>query len=737
MTKKELYTQISMDLRKIHNAKDLIKHYQKLFKQSKYTKKKDILAFIKGTIYRLQKEYTKAEKYYKISIDLDKDLAYPYNGLGIIYFEQENYSEAEKYCWLSIDKDKDFTSPYNVLGAIYGAQEKYDEAEKYYKLSIEKDKDYTYPYCNLGMLYERQKKYDDAEKYYKLSFEISNDYASPYYKLGALYEKQEKYDDAEKNYKLSIEKDRDYASPYNSLGILYKKQKNYSEAEKYFKLASKADNTWGGYHYNLALVYMAIQDFEKAKVEYKKALDLYTSENDEYGISSTERSISDLKTKIKSQEILDDKTVVSIKDTKIKNILKSIKEKKIDKQIEDNKEKYFEFLKIPEEGNHSTEDAYFEVLRRWNSYTPIVANSFHSSKGGGYFIKIGTKGIVIDPGFNFIDNFRSSGYKFNELTTVLISHAHNDHTSDLESILTLLYKYNKNLKKKLPDILAKNREEKIEDIKDDLIEKEYNKRRKVVDFFVTKSVFMKYSGLFELHSKNDYIIHIIEKDQSYRIITNFWFYTIDAKHDDIISDRDAVGFLFNFNDVSLIYSGDSGWSKKIEQKYNNLIKNRTKDYIVLLAHIGGFKKSEMDYLNYKGKEREKCLYKNHLGRIGLCRMNETVKPNICLISEFGEEFTNHRIDMAEIYQSEFKDEIIFTPADIGLKFDFGKKQFYAVTVTDLNNKKLEYGYVKPEELISYLFKTDYSLHYYKKDSNCSWDRLEDILKYNFDENNKQ
>ena len=112
---------------------------------------------------------------------------------------------------------------------------------------------------------------------------------------------------------------------------------------------------------------------------------------------------------------------------------------------EHQKNNYLSFL---EEDDYSKEmaDFYIEVLRRWNSYTPIVADDYHISKGGGYYLKAGGYGIVIDPGFNFIDNFKGAKHKFHEIDVVIISHAHNDHTADLESILTLLYKYNEDIK---------------------------------------------------------------------------------------------------------------------------------------------------------------------------------------------------------------------------------------------------------------------------------------------------
>jgi len=82
--------------------------------------------------------------------------------------------------------------------------------------------------------------------------------------------------------------------------------------------------------------------------------------------------------------------------------------------------------------------SFLSVLRKWNSYTPILPSKKGDNKGGGYFLYHRGKGIVIDPGFNFIENFYQEGFKVADIDAVLISHAHNDHTVDLESILTLV-----------------------------------------------------------------------------------------------------------------------------------------------------------------------------------------------------------------------------------------------------------------------------------------------------------
>ena len=186
----------------------------------------------------------------------------------------------------------------------------------------------------------------------------------------------------------------------------------------------------------------------------------------------------------------------------------------------------------------------------------------------------------------------------------------------------------------------------------------------------------------------------------------------------------------------MIYTGDTGWSDNIEKQYKKVLKKCKNKYILLIAHIGGFKEKEMKYLSHKRKEREKYLYNNHLGRIGLTRLNEILKPDVCLISEFGEEFKGYRIKLAEIYQDAFENEITYLPADIGLKFCLKKKQFEAITKIDSEKNSLEMSYIDAKDVNSCLLRKDYSLHYFNNKSNFTETDLIQIIIEKFEESTK-
>ena len=83
----------------------------------------------------------------------------------------------------------------------------------------------------------------------------------------------------------------------------------------------------------------------------------------------------------------------------------------------------------------STKD-HFCVLRRWNSYTPKLPGS--EGRGGGYLLRWNGKGIIIDPGFNFLENLDDWGYSLQDIDAIFLTHSHIDHTDSLDSILMML-----------------------------------------------------------------------------------------------------------------------------------------------------------------------------------------------------------------------------------------------------------------------------------------------------------
>ena len=299
-------------------------------------------------------------------------------------------------------------------------------------------------------------------------------------------------------------------------------------------------------------------------------------------------------------------------------------------------------------------------------------------------------------------SFRNAGKTFNDIDHIFITHAHNDHTADLESILSLLHDYNEDIighrfsekensiyikmMKKYPKKDESEIKEKVEQAY------QYSPRRKRLRIYVSPGAKEK-CGFLKLGSKQEYEVITLNTRQvnykddlatflnggvkiPYDVDKYIDVYPIPAKHDDLMTDVDCFGYVVSFMPEKklLWYTGDTGFIEEHEQELSHirdlLVLNfgfqpqNMSQYkgMILLAHIGGFKPDEQYYYRSNSK---KAFYKYHLGRLGLCKLLECLTPAVCLISEFGEEFEGCRKDLVDIYNSSYTDSIIL-PADIGL-----------------------------------------------------------------------
>ena len=324
--------------------------------------------------------------------------------------------------------------------------------------------------------------------------------------------------------------------------------------------------------------------------------------------------------------------------------------------------------------------SYFLVLRRWNSYTPIlpVRDSDERSLGGGYYIRHDNFGIVIDPGLNFIENFSNAGLRMADINAIIITHAHNDHTAELEALLTMSHKLNKD--KSRETILATN---------------------SGIELYINLGCFKKFSGVIDLNAKYIKTIKCISPGDKLQFSSDKFFVEIlPAYHDELISFNHAVGlkFLLKFNneitdkrilltsDTSLfpqqINSGSEPKSNiampEIWTQYG--VSPSEHDIDLLIAHLGSIK----DY-EFEDKNIPERLYPNHLGMIGVIRIISMLQPKLSIISEFGEEFAKKKLKITKLIR-ESTDKLspgsikpYVLAADIGFEYNIMTSALFCLT----------------------------------------------------------
>jgi len=370
----------------------------------------------------------------------------------------------------------------------------------------------------------------------------------------------------------------------------------------------------------------------------------------------------------------------------------------------DKKESYFEKMKqrqgrverfLEPKGAFDVDQSVLMVLREWNSYTPAIPDESEADRGGGYFIWHRGQGIVIDPGFDFLVNFQQAGGRIHDVDHVIVTHAHNDHTADLESVLNLLFNYNK--------------------------EREREGRRdlcKRVKLYLSAGAQRKFSGLIPLRDA-DYIDQIAtlnparkDRPQVIPLFTGATLTVLPAYHDDVVTPDTAVGLGFDFRfrgkdtpTRRVVFTGDTGLypRRRDEQgdyrKDDDAVDAREEVALyrcypkrfaepgqtdLLVAHIGSIRQEEFkEDLTAWDPQREPTFYQDHLGLLGTLILLDQLAPRAAIVSEFGEELKDIKVALVDEIDKALGDrkqddgEPLFRvfPGDLTIVYDIKQGKF--------------------------------------------------------------
>lgn len=298
------------------------------------------------------------------------------------------------------------------------------------------------------------------------------------------------------------------------------------------------------------------------------------------------------------------------------------------------------------------DDTKLYILRRYNSYTPILPRNNKDSKGGGYFLIHKGKGIVIDPGYDFLENFLKHKYnkenndffRLNHINAIIITHAHNDHYGDFDSIQNMVYQYNKRIKlnKKLSEAfkyvlkinevsnteqkkyLINNIRNKIKIITEDdpkhkaaqdalVLLKYYIDRNEdeirnrikdisayiklyeqeesiEIELFISRSAYKAIDGLIPSNANSFKNVNILNPGDE-KEWNNIKIKAVRVKHQDLYGKDGAIGLTFKLNlssgeDFTVGFTSDTGYFIGLEDNFL--------DCDILVPHIGSIKPKELN-----------------------------------------------------------------------------------------------------------------------------------------------
>ena len=296
--------------------------------------RKQELSYKKGLISFKRGDYRKAERIWNQALSKSKSHKFKAlfaRELGNSFYFQENYSEAEKFykMSLSIEKNSEVMGRLANINYYLG---RYEASEKILKeiisMNISKDQvereNLILAQVTLGTVFYRQGKLGDSIRILKQVIEKKSSKDLPLslrlkvmYSLGAIYCEQKRYKLAEKVLLKSLrlvsnDMPETKASILNNLGTLYEDTSSLEKAKKFYleALDIRTDLMGSGNEFeivilknNLGHIHEKMNDFETAENYYKEALKselkTYNEENPTFKI--IKNNIQSLKRKTKEQ----------------------------------------------------------------------------------------------------------------------------------------------------------------------------------------------------------------------------------------------------------------------------------------------------------------------------------------------------------------------------------------------------------------------------------------------------
>ena len=499
-------------------------------------------------------------------------------------------------------------------------------------------------------------------------------------------------------YKEAKEKWPDSKIINNNLAFVYSVL-NFPEAfdalVSYYNLANSSDPLAG---YNLASFILSKSEDDKGFDLLKLLTTAYDGFLDNYNNTKSKRYLLEAFSSVVLEDIAHYK-IPKFKRTKKKLTITELEEKAARDLLQNLFGDVENFISTTYEINEKlnnflddkktiTNENTFVVLKRWSSYTPLIPRAKSTYKGGGFFFTWLNKGIIVDPGPSFLENFLESGFRLSDIDAIICSHGHIDHSQDIERIITLLFEKNDTSenKQKIKLILSPGSASKYgsllsasAEVIDSTIVLYPDKTINIDD--LSLRIHPIKANHFEIFAKADtalsFIIELKDKGTiKYTLgFTNDTGFK-DKKNNDIIKAFNSYSFdllITNIGSISFArlqnlskISMEKTWFKNLK---SNVELTDIFDDPVLIDSLGYKKAKDIELTFFKGKPSTNYeWYSTHLGFRGVLRFAAEKNYKYMIISEFGEELKNYRHLIAKSLNQTLNLENKVITGDIGTKF---------------------------------------------------------------------
>lgn len=193
---------------------------------------------IPGHYFMVQGETAKAVDYFEQAIELFPQYTGPYNELGLFYMNQKNYEKAETYFKASLAVRRDAVVE-NNMGMSSLSQNRIQPAVYWFQRSIETQPDFPQPHNNMGLIFSRSGQWKEAEAEYRKAIQGDFDFPQAHANLAFLYKKQKRLSDAVTEFHLALFLMKDNADLRVGLGETFLLLGDAAGASREFQEALK------------------------------------------------------------------------------------------------------------------------------------------------------------------------------------------------------------------------------------------------------------------------------------------------------------------------------------------------------------------------------------------------------------------------------------------------------------------------------------------------------------------
>lgn len=214
-----------------------------------------------------------------------KDRAMELYHLGTTAFQKGNEDEALRLWKLSLQIDPQLAESYEAIGVLLGRQEKFVEAEGWMRELLKVDPDSIMAHTNLSLFLMRQDKIEEAESHKALATVAS-------FKSFGKVASSKKEEEAKKAQELAelnrrqemfrqvLDIDPEDTLALNGMGSILMEKSQPQEALEYFLKVIKADEKYSVAYLSLGKCYVALGLKDKAKTIFQKGVKVAAQKGD-------------------------------------------------------------------------------------------------------------------------------------------------------------------------------------------------------------------------------------------------------------------------------------------------------------------------------------------------------------------------------------------------------------------------------------------------------------------------